>query len=76
MTLALGHLSAFCQHFQMTSILKLLGQFELNFTCNLQADGGKKLYIFGPGHMTKVATMPIYGKNLKKSSPEPLGRFP
>ena len=28
----------------------------------------------GPGHMTKVATMPIYGKNLKKiSSPEPEG---
>ena len=25
------------------------------------------------GHMTKVATMPIYGKNLKKSSsPEPI----
>ena len=32
---------------------------------------GTKVYINGPGHMTKVATMPIYGKNLKKtSSPE------
>ena len=39
--------------------------------------GGKKVYIFGPGHMTKMASMPIYGKNLKKSSsPEPLGRLP
>ena len=28
------------------------------------------------GHMTKMAVMPIYGKNLKKSSPEPAGRFP
>ena len=27
--------------------------------------------------MTKMAAMPIYGKNLKKSSsPEPAGRFP
>ena len=24
----------------------------------------------GPGHMTKMAAMPIYGKNLKKSSPK------
>ena len=36
--------------------------------------GGKKIYIFRPGHMTKMAAMPIYGKNLKKSSsPELLG---
>ena len=34
--------------------------------------GGKKVCINGPGHMTKMAAMPIYGKNLKKSSsPEP-----
>ena len=26
------------------------------------------------GHMTKMAAMPIYGKNLKKSSPEPIDR--
>ena len=31
--------------------------------------GGTKVYINGPGRMTKMATMPIYhGKNLKKSS--------
>ena len=29
---------------------------------------GTKVYINGPGHMTKMAAMPIYGKNLKKSS--------
>ena len=34
--------------------------------------GGTKVYINGLGHMTKMAAMPIYGKNLKKpSSPEP-----
>ena len=39
--------------------------------------GGTKVCINGPGHMTKMAAMPIYGKNLKKSSsPEPAGRFP
>ena len=37
--------------------------------------GGTKVYINGPGHMTKMAAMPIFGKNLKKSSPEPAGRF-
>ena len=35
-------------------------------------EGGKKVYINGPGHKTKMAAMPIYSKNLKKSSsPEP-----
>ena len=39
-------------------------------------EGGTKVYINGPGHMTKMAAMPIYDKNLKKSSsPEPAGRF-
>ena len=28
------------------------------------------------GHMTNMATMPIYGKNLKKSSPEAIDRWP
>ena len=33
---------------------------------------GTKVCINGPGHMTKMAATPIYGKNLKKSSsPEP-----
>ena len=35
-------------------------------------EGGTKVYINDPGHMTKMAAMPIYDKNLKKySSPEP-----
>ena len=38
---------------------------------------GTKVCINGPGHMTKMAPTPIYGKNLKKSSsPEPAGRSP
>ena len=27
-------------------------------------EGGTKVCINGPGHMTKMAAMPIYGKNL------------
>ena len=35
-------------------------------------EGGKKFYITGSGHMTKMVVMPIYGKNLQKSSPTDL----
>ena len=30
-----------------------------------------KIYTNELGHITNMAAMPIYGKNLKKSSPEP-----
>ena len=33
---------------------------------------GKKNCSNGLGHMTNMAVMPIYAKNLKKSSPEPI----
>ena len=33
---------------------------------------GEKVYINGPGHMTKMAATPIYGKNLQNSSPTEL----
>ena len=45
---------------------------KAKFYVELPWEGGIKVYINGPGHMTKMAVMPIYGKNLKKSSsPEP-----
>ena len=31
-------------------------------------EAGKKVYINGTGHMTKMAAMLIFGKNLKKSN--------
>ena len=50
------------------------GPISIEFNMQPPDRGGKKVYIFRPGHMTKIAAMPIYGKNLKKSSsPEPLG---
>ena len=41
-------------------------------------EGGTNVFINNPGHMTKMATVPIYmyGKKLQNSSsPEPLDRF-
>ena len=35
-----------------------------------------KIYTNELGHMTNMAAMPIYGKNLKKSSPEPIDPWP
>ena len=33
--------------------------------------------LFGPGHMTKMAAIPVYSKNFKtSSSPEPLKQLP
>ena len=45
---------------------------EAKFKVEPSWEGGRKVYKNGPGHMIKMAAMPIYGKNLKKSSsPEP-----
>ena len=52
-----------------------IGPIEANFHVESSWDGGTKVCSNGPGHMTKMAAMPIYDKNLKKSSsPEPKGR--
>ena len=38
---------------------------------------GKKVYMFGPGNMTTMAAMPIYGKPFKRSSfPDQVDRLP
>ena len=57
-----------------TIIMKLLGQFHLNFICSLLAKGERKyLYISSRSH-NQDGPMPIYVKNLEKScSAEPLG---
>ena len=43
---------------------------EAKFHMEFPWDGGTKVCSNGPGHMTKMATMPIYGKNLLSSSLE------
>ena len=54
---------------------KTTGPIEAKFHVAPPWDGGTKDCSNGPGHLTRMAAMPIYGKNLKKSSsPEPKGR--
>ena len=65
MTLAEGHISVVCKHFQRASPIKQLGQFHLNFICSLLAKG-KRVYIVGPAPMIKTTAMHINGKILKK----------
>ena len=51
------------------------GPIEAKFHMASPWDGGTKVCSNGPGHLTKIAAMPIYVKNLKKSSsPEQRGR--
>ena len=58
--------------FRTPSSQKPLGQSKSNFYVEPPWEGGTKVCINGLDHMTKMAAMPIYGKNLKKtSSPEP-----
>ena len=50
------------------------GPIKAKFHMEPPWDGGTNVYSNGPGYMTKLAAMPIYNKNLKKSSsPEPKG---
>ena len=48
-------------------------RIKVKFCIKPPWDEGTNICSNGPGLMTKMATMPIYGKNLKKSSPEPKG---
>ena len=66
-TLAKGHLFVICQQFQRTSTLNLNGQFLLNFLWSPKAERGK-VYIFGPGHMNKMAAMLYIVKNFFSST--------
>ena len=76
-TLANGHLFVICYHFKRTAPLKLLGSFQFNFVCILQAKEKESIYKFGPGHMTNIVAMLLYGRSLTASpSAELLGKLP
>ena len=63
-TLVQGHSdSTFANIFS----LELAKAIEAKFHVETPLDGGTKVCSNGPGHMTNMAAMPIYGKNLKKS---------
>ena len=46
--------------------LETAGPIEAKFHVKPPWAGGMKIYSNGPGHMTNMAAMPIYGKNYKK----------
>ena len=62
-----------CPHSLNIFSSETTGPIKVKFHIELLWDGETKVCSNGPGHITKIATMPIYGKNLKKSSPEPKG---
>ena len=74
LTLVQGHSdSTFSNFFS----LETAGPIEAKFHVEPPWDGGMKYCSNGAGHMTSIAAMPLYGKNLKKSfSLEPKGRLP
>ena len=56
---------------------KTVGSFGTKIHMKAGGRIGMKIYTNELGHMTNMATMPIYGKNLKKSSsPEPIDPWP
>ena len=67
-----------CRRSQFSNIFssKTAWLIKAKFNVEPPWEGGTKVCINGPGHMTKMAAMPIYGKNLKKSSLKPVDRFP
>ena len=57
--------------------LETAGPIEAKFYMEPPWDGRTKFYSNNLGHMTKMAAMPIYGKNHKQSSSlEPKSRWP
>ena len=72
LTLVQGHSDSIFSNF---FFLETAWPIETKFYVKPPWDGRMKVYIPGPSHMTKMTVMPIYGKNLKKSSsPKPMDR--
>ena len=70
LTLVQGHSDSTFSNFFFLETARLI---EAKFHVEPPWDGRIKTYSNGPGHMTNMDVMPIYGKNRKKSSPEPKG---
>ena len=71
LTLVQGHSDSTFSSFFSFETARLI---KAKFHVKPPWDGATKVCLNGPGHMTNMAVMPIYGKNLKKSSLEPNGR--
>ena len=55
-----GYIHVYDHYFQTSSSQKRLGQSKANF-----GEMGASIYKYGLCHMTKMAAMPVYGKNFK-----------
>ena len=55
------HISVVCQHFQKGFSFEITGLISFKIHMQPSSRRGKKVYTFGVGQMTKMATMPIYG---------------
>ena len=65
----LGPRSLRCNIFKLHFFsLETARPIETKFHADHPWDGGTKICSNGPGHMTKMAAMPIYGKNIEESS--------
>ena len=65
LTLVQGHSdSTFLNFFSLETARPIEAKFHVDHPW----DVGTKIFSNGPCHMTKMAAMPIYGKNIKKSS--------
>ena len=68
--LSWGRIYVYNHYFQASS-LKPIDQ-SMPISCESSLGSGKERLCKGTGHMTKMAAIPIYVKNLQKSSsPEP-----
>ena len=72
-TLAEGLLSVYWQHFHRASSLETTWPITSIFHMQPSTKRGKENLNYDPGHITKMAAMPIYHTNIEQSSsPEPL----
>ena len=63
LNLVQGHSDSTFSNFFSWETVRLI---EVKFHVAPKWDGGTKIYSNGPGHMTKMAAMPIYGKKHEK----------
>ena len=57
-----GYIHVYDHHFLNIFSTETGWSIKAKFYVEPPWEGGAKVYIKGPGHMTKMAAMPIYGK--------------
>ena len=60
-----GYIRVYNHYFQISSARETAWSINAKFHVEPPWEVGKKVHINGTGHMTKMATMSIYGKTFK-----------